>query len=355
MDNAATLEVLSAPFIRPYPFGYKKIWFNGCKINNITVGKAVSFINIPYINNVCVSLLGEIKIWIKKTEGLKTIIVYGLHVNLVLVVKKIRKYFPNVKLCLIIPDLPEYMGCNRYVRGLGIRNMEIDFLYSNITLFDKYIVLTEQIAEKLNLNPSSYSVIEGIYLPQKLECIYNSDLKNDKYILYTGSLAIRYGIIELLKAFELIENKEIKLVICGDGEAKNEILEYSKKNMRIIYLGILCRERILLLQKWAFLLINPRNGNEDYTKYSFPSKTMEYLASGTPTLMYRLPGIPQEYYDYCFFIEGEDLKSFVKSINDILNKPYDVVCRKSILAKKFIIEKKNPRVQCLKIINLINK
>ena len=38
--------------------------------------------------------------------------------------------------------------------------------------------------------------------------------------------------------------------------------------------------------------VNPRQNNEEFTKYSFPSKTMEYLASGVPVVAYKLDGIP---------------------------------------------------------------
>ena len=41
--------------------------------------------------------------------------------------------------------------------------------------------------------------------------------------------------------------------------------------------------------------MNPRSADAEYTKYSFPSKTIEYLATGVPVVMNRLPGIPEEY------------------------------------------------------------
>ena len=58
----------------------------------------------------------------------------------------------------------------------------------------------------------------------------------------------------------------------------------------------------------ATLLINPRFSNEEYTKYSFPSKNMEYMASGTPILTTKLPGMPKEYYEYIYLFEEESIE-----------------------------------------------
>ena len=49
------------------------------------------------------------------------------------------------------------------------------------------------------------------------------------------------------------------------------------------------------LQKTADVLVNPRLNEGEYTKYSFPSKTMEYLSTGRPVVCYKLDGIPDEY------------------------------------------------------------
>ena len=56
--------------------------------------------------------------------------------------------------------------------------------------------------------------------------------------------------------------------------------------------------------KEAKLLINLRNPEDKYTKYSFPSKTFEYMVSGTPFFTTKLEGIPSEYYNYLYCIDS---------------------------------------------------
>ena len=159
--------------------------------------------------------------------------------------------------------------------------------------------------------------------------------------------------LNLVSAFMRIRNNDVKLYICGEGDAKEEILELSKLDERIVYKGLVAREEALALQRNAILLVNPRTAEGDYTKYSFPSKIMEYLASGVPTLMYHLPGIPSEYYEYCYTIDKDGIDYLASAIENILNLSEEQRNLKGQSARHFILTKKNPKVQAQKIIDLV--
>jgi glycosyltransferase involved in cell wall biosynthesis len=200
-------------------------------------------------------------------------------------------------------------------------------------------------------------VIEGAYnneIAANINCPYK---QSEPYILYTGTLDQRYGICNLIDAFSST-GLNYNLVICGNGNEseKNYIIEKGESDKRIKYLGSLSYQDILFLQQNASLLINPRNNKEEFTKYSFPSKTMEYLASGTPTLIYKLDGIPEEYYEYCYYINGEDdsIDTLANTISEILTKSKDENKILGDRAKQFILKNKNGNAQALKIIEYIN-
>ena len=176
-----------------------------------------------------------------------------------------------------------------------------------------------------------------------------------RIILYSGTLAKRYGVMNLVQAFMDMPDPACHLMICGDGDAKEEILLSARKDKRIIYKGLLPRYEILALQKQADLLVNPRTPEGEFTKYSFPSKTMEYLASGTPTLLYRLPGIPDEYFDYCFVLDDLRVEALRRKMDEILSLPYERLRLMGEKARKFVLEQKNPVRQCEKIFQLIQK
>ena len=99
--------------------------------------------------------------------------------------------------------------------------------------------------------------------------------------------------------------------------------------------------------------MNPRPTTEEFTKYSFPSKNMEYMVSGTPLLTTRLPGMPKEYYPYVFLIEDETIDGYAKALADALSRTEDELVNFGQKAKKFVLENKNYIIQTRRIIELI--
>ena len=85
------------------------------------------------------------------------------------------------------------------------------------------------------------------------------------------------------------------------------------------YMGILPPDEMFDVFETATLLINPRLSDLALAKYSCPSKTFEYMASGRPVLMTRLPGVPDEYFDYLYVFGDESLDGYAKKIEEIHN------------------------------------
>ena len=122
------------------------------------------------------------------------------------------------------------------------------------------------------------------------------------------------------------------------------------KDHRIQYLGTVSNEVAKKLQREAFVLVNPRSNKEEYTKYSFPSKKMEYMATGRPVLMYKLKGIPYEYDDYIYYF-GNDMR---KSIEQLAIADPEELAAKGRKARDFVVLNKTSIKQAEKIINLLN-
>lgn len=131
------------------------------------------------------------------------------------------------------------------------------------------------------------------------------------------------------------------------------IKEKARVDKRIIYCGLLPRTEVFKKQREATVLVNPRTPEGEFTKYSFPSKTMEYLASGVPTLIYRLPGIPEEYYNYCFSISELGVDALSRKIDEILSMNNNERADIGAKARVFIKSQKNPYRQCEKVLDLM--
>ena len=88
----------------------------------------------------------------------------------------------------------------------------------------------------------------------------------------------------LIAAFNEIDDKEFSLWICGFGLDQPFVEVAAKNDSRIIYWGLVEQNRVFEMQQQATLLVNPRKGDAEFTKYSFPSKTMDIWLQGRQRL-----------------------------------------------------------------------
>jgi len=134
---------------------------------------------------------------------------------------------------------------------------------------------------------------------------------------------------------------------------KDEIINAAEKDSRITFYGYVSKEKASELQQKATVLVNPRQNNDEFTKYSFPSKTMEYMASGKPVIMYKLDGIPAEYDEFLFYPASDSAKSLAESITNICEKTSEERFKLGERARNFVLNEKNGSKQAEKILGLI--
>ena len=183
--------------------------------------------------------------------------------------------------------------------------------------------------------------------------INTDDIGTEKgnYCVYAGSLDPQYGIDTLISAFSRIDT-DCKLRIYGS-PAEYERLMLNKEAHGIEFCGLASPSELTGIYRKAKLLINPRPSNIPYSKYACPSKTFEYLASGTPAVMCRLPGIPDEYFQYVYTFDDESEDGYMEKIKELLSLPEDELYQKGALAAKFLKEEKSAHFQVSKILSFI--
>lgn len=359
------INVINLPYIGSFPSRYKALKSPSgsfsyiSKNEKLIKGKNVSFLNLTGIK-MCsryIAAKRELSNWCRDfVDEEKVVLVYAIHSPFLKACVDVKKKNNNIKIVLIVPDLPEYMDDNSsliYRIGKKYNSILLKSLYPYI---DGFVLLSKYMTEMLPIKNKPWVVVEGIFNDSHDDILVNEKKGNDdiQYIFYAGTLAKRYGVMNLIYAFMQIPNQNVRLVICGTGDSEREIIKCANSDKRIIPMGQLPRNEVLRLQKESTLLVNPRTSEGEYTKYSFPSKTMEYLASGIPTLLYGLPGIPDEYYQYCYCIEKLGIEALKDKMIEILSLPPSELKLKGDKARDFILKKKNPISQVCKIMNLIN-
>ena len=279
-----------------------------------------------------------------------TLIIYALHSPFLLAVVMLRKRIGCS--CVVVPDLPEYMS--RQDSFAKILGKKVDRAIINFCLkrIDCFVLLSPFMRDKLPMKDKPWVLMEGIFDTATIsEGIAKRD---ERVILYCGNLSLKYGIGDLLEAFSGINKDNYRLWICGRGDGEAEIARRVKNDKRITYYGVVNHSDVLALQQQATVLVNPRNSLGEYTKYSFPSKTMEYMASGTPTIMCHLPAIPKEYDDYLFYIEDETVNGIRRKIIEVCEKPQQELDSFGNRASDFIKSQKNAYIQTQKVVKMIN-
>ena len=113
-------------------------------------------------------------------------------------------------------------------------------------------------------------------------------------------------------------------------------------------------EQIVSKQQEALILVNPRPINQFFTPYSFPSKLIEYLASGTATISTKLPCITDNYYDVLESFENDTVDGLYEGLNRLIQKSENELIKIGYNQQKFVLENLSNTVQAQKVIDMIN-
>lgn len=225
-----------------------------------------------------------------------------------------------------------------------------------ISTFDGYIFLTKQMSQLLNPKAKPHVVVEGITDKRVLETPNELDKKYpDKVCMMAGLLEDIFGVDILLDAFERIECPEARLLFYGKGSAVQSIKKAAERDSRIRYCGELTHWQIVEEEKKATLLINPRPAVGAWTAYSFPSKNMEYIASGTPLVAFHLPCIPDEYKPYYYQVDANKEDGLEEVLRNLLKQERTILHSQGLRAQKWIVQSKNSKISMMRVLNMLNQ
>lgn len=349
------IQLVNLPFVGSYPRMYDAMTFLACedKLPPGIRARGEGFLNLRFIRfwSRFVSAFRGLR---RASKDLKepVVVVYSAHLPFLAAARLTRIIRRDVFLCAILPDLPEFMGVGGHL--YTIYKMVESFLFRKIVRgFDSFIYLTDAMGDRIRIPVEKSMVVEGIYDPQDDPPSAEAASEGDDTftILYTGTLAARYGIIDLLQAFEDLDAPGARLWICGDGDTRPVIESMAGREPRLQYFGQVPRSRALELQRAASVLVNPRRPEGEFTKYSFPSKTMEYLASGRPVIMHGLPGIPLEYLEHLTIPATPDAAGLAQALHAVSALSQDQRATRGARARAFILASKSPEAQVARVLD----
>ncbi len=327
---------------------YSKKWFNGTKYNSEKY-RYISMPNIAVLRNIWVFFYVFFKTFFSGKRKEKVVICDVLNFTVSMAALMACK-LTGKRAVGIVTDVPTK-------RADKVKN-PIKKLFSKMSFgllkrFNGYVFLTEEMNTLINHKNKPYIVAEGLVDSNEKFAVDTAPQKYSKKVcLYAGSLKRIYGIEYLVKGFIEAKIPEGELHVYGAGDFENELKSLCEKYESVKFFGIKPNSHVVDEEKKAHLLINPRPTNEEYTKYSFPSKNMEYMVSGTPLLTTKLPGMPEEYNEYVFLIEEETVEGIKNALSQVFEHSGDELIKLGRNAADFVLDKKNNKVQVERIIDL---
>ena len=316
------LEIISAPFIGSFPNTTSLRYFHSKKYKDGDY-RYVSFNNLWGIRNISRAnrLKSAVETFARTEAGEKLIVVYSPHTPFLEAAVHAKKIDPSIRICMVVPDLPQYMNLNARISVVYKVAKKFDIArFNRLNRYvDSYMLLTEEMKNKLAVGRKPYLVVEGIIdndlcLAKMVEKDVRDAQVRERRIVYTGKTNEKFGVKKLVDAFGLIDSKDYRLIICGTGDSDRYIREKAVMDPRIEIKGQVTPSVASTYVSNADVLVNPRPNDEEYTKYSFPSKNIEYLISGNPVVAYMLDGIPTVYRDFLYIPRDdstEELKNCI--------------------------------------------
>lgn len=356
MEQEINLKVVSAPFIGPWPRAYTDKTFKGFEAGESAENvQYVHFNNIWGYRNISRTAVLKrcVKDFIKNSKAKKkAIIVYCPHTPFLEAAVYGKELDNSVHIHMVVPDLPQYMNLSKKAHPIYdfFKKIDIQKMEKLIAQVDSFMLLTKYMADKLHVGNRPYIVVEGITdtknIPPKKK-------ERGKKIAYAGKLVEAFGAKRLVEAFEMIDDPETSLHICGGGELKPYVEEMCQKDSRIHYYGVVPAEKANEILQNADVLVNPRQNDDEYTKYSFPSKNIEYLMTGNAVVAYMLDGIPEVYKEFFVVPSSCATCSLSEAIYFALNESEQEKERKRQKVWRYLAETKEKTSVARRVVSLL--
>jgi glycosyltransferase involved in cell wall biosynthesis len=284
--------------------------------------------SIPLVRQLRVFAQTASAVWgvCARTRGVSRIFVLtdALNLSASLAARMVSSLF-GVHCVGIVTDVPLSMHRMAHpratFRALGSLAMNVLRTLS-MRMFDGFVLLTPQMNEAVNRRGRPFTVIEGFIEARTSARIVRGPVPGQRtVVMFAGGIDRVNGVDRLIEAFEGISDQSLELWLFGRGELSDWAAIEVGRDPRIKVRGLVPPSEVMRAEREADLLVNPRPTAGEYTLYSFPSKNLEYMASGTPLLSTRLAGIPADHYPHFYAIDDDSVGGLRRAMEKVLSLP----------------------------------
>ncbi len=250
---------------------------------------------------------------------------------------------------------------NGLVRWSVLRWVEFKLQIWAMPMCTGLIVLTKRIANDFAPNTASI-LMEGAVPEDERGGSYDypesaAPVSDDVIVLmYAGGLSALKGVPLLLDAMALLPQSRFRLWVTGEGPLRGAVEQAAALDDRIVYLGYLPHSEVVARMHRASILVNPHATDLASARYVFPSKLLEYIATGTPVITTcSTPEIARDYGDVCFLSPLATPEAFAATIERVAKLGRDERRRIGEHARCYVLSNKSWKVQGGRIASFIRE
>jgi len=278
---------------------------------------------------ICGNILKAIDSW--HTNDF-VILVDTLRRGLVKAAMQIRKQYMNPVIGICTDNPKNISGIN----GSNARKM-----IKRSSDMDGYLCLTDKLNYLFNFYSRPNYIFEGLVedIPEYKKYAM------ENYMFFAGSLYEKYGVKNLIDAFHESTLK-CKLVVAGSGPLSSYLNQMALKDNRFVYFAQLPKIDVYNLSQHAIANINPRPFVEKYDRESVPSKLLDYLAVGVPTISTIHTKTKELIQNDVLWVEDSSKEGLLKALNSFESNDYKELIKKAKNANLRVHEFYGLNVQC---------
>lgn len=311
---------LSAPSIGFFPFNSKKAFAKDFSSSSNFI--SLKYCLVYFLNHISktIAIKKAIKKILKEVNKEREIhiIACECHSPYLQGIRFAKRKHENTFSTLLVPDLPKNMGKTKnFIRKMAKR---IDLIVIKCLIkkyVDSFVAFTKDIDAEINTLGKPSFISEGLVFPNDCTDCHHADSKIR--CNYTGKLDEQNGVELIAETAKLLCNENIVFDIYGTGPLLNHLIDESEKTNNLVVHGYIDYRNAQHELSKSSILLSPRFSDREYTKFSFPSKILDYLSSKKPIVTFDLPCYTQDMRKVFYFPNGVEAEHLASKIMDVIN------------------------------------
>lgn len=339
------VTLLSAAPVSSYPHNPRIVFGGGAFTHAGASGERLPFINVVAIKHASRFLA----CLTRGTRALRSwrpdvLLIHGVH-SPFLYYGLLARRLLRLRTVVVLTDPPGVVNATDSRLATLLKRLDVRLIRRALRGVDGVVALTEPLATHLAPH-RPHLVMEGILAETDAPTPRAPREGGAPFrVMYAGGLLASYGVDRLVDAVGMLGPDAVLLTVYGRGPLAAGIDDRATRGAPVEPVRFAPREEVLRRYAEADVLVQPRPVGQEFVRYSFPSKLLEYMRSGTPVLSTRLPGVPPEYEPYVSWADDDSAEGLARALADLMGETEEARTTRAAAASRFVVERCSPAAQ----------